>query len=288
MFDEIDLTNIVLYTTISLTILSIVSIILLLIIKRYIDAYEYKIQVRKNEYVKFLELVPNNNIDNIRFKSDIDAIALCEAITYQFKLKDIQKITQLKVIVEKYNLAHRIYELYKKSYTSFYKYYYISILIELRSEDYRGFFEAQALLPNISNEKAGYYLYALAILKNDYKQLIVLYNTIEKVYKNHNISQQFSELIISEAFENARYQDIKDLFCLFLINRNMTSVLVSFIYAIDERKDCNWNEVLNLFYTKYKNNNEVLISLAKIYCELNNIQYNQNIHSDILERIEVK
>ena len=266
ILNSTNLIDIVLYTTIALTILSIVSIGLLLIIKNNIDSYEKNISREKQKY---LELLLKNNISKISLKSDIETVALSEAIVEIFKSKNHQNIMKIKPLVLKYDLASKIFELYQKSFTSFYKHYYISILIELRSEKYRKFFQKQIQLQNITNEQAGYYLYALAILQNDYKQLIILYNSLVSTYQNHNIGQLFSELVISEAFENGNYQDIKKFFCEFLINENISSILISFIYAIDERKDCDWDEILTLFSNKYKNNIEISEAISNITSELN-------------------
>ena len=264
--NSVELLKFVFYTICVLIVLAILSVFILFSLKNKIDSYEKKINIKKNEFIDFFKKYGFKD-SSLELNTDVDVVALCEYCIDNFKenKKDI-----LKIIVD-FNLADKIFELYKKSYTSFYKDYYISILVELRSSKYRRFFNEQLLLKNISNEEAGYFLYGIAILKNDYNELVSLYKSIQNVYENHHITQLFSELVLSEAFENSQYEDIKQFFFNFLIKEEDTgSVFLSAIYAIDERKDDNWDEVLALFYQKYKDNRDVKEAVVQIYAELHN------------------
>ena len=274
--NSVELLKFVFYTICVLIVLAILSVFILFFLKNKIDSYEKEINTKKNEFIDFFKKYGFKD-SSLELNTDVDVVALCEYCIDNFKenKKDI-----FKIIVD-FNLADKIFELYKKSYTSFYKDYYISILVELRSSKYRGFFNKQLLLKNISNEEAGYFLYGIAILKNDYNELVSLYKSIQNVYENHHITQLFSELILSEAFENSQYEDIKQFFFNFLIEEEDTgSVFLSAIYAIDERKDDNWDEVLALFYQKHKDNREVKEAVVQIYAELHNDK------EDIIKKLE--
>ena len=53
-----------------------------------------------------------------------------------------------------------------------------------------------------------------------------------------------------------------------MIHEDVSSVFLSFIYAIDERKNDNWNEVLDLFSKRYRDNEDVITAISKIQIEL--------------------
>lgn len=244
---------IVFYAICILLFFSIVFVFVLFYVKQYIDNYDKKVQQRKEELERFFKKDEWVEIDT---DSKIDILATCEYIVEHIEKQDFSKQ------IEKYKLADKIYEFYTSSFTNFYKHYFISILIELRTKEYANFFKQKLKSQNINNEEAGYYLYALAILKNNYDELVSLYKLVQDVYQRHQISQLFCELVISEAFENTQEKDIKKFFNEFLINEDVTDTFISAIKSMDERKDINWQDTIKLF-TK-KSNPKIDKALAEL------------------------
>lgn len=256
---------IIFYLTIGLGIMSMGMLVFLIALKNYIDSLKAKID---KQQTKFEIQLKESGLVHIELKSKVEVLALSEVVIKLFKTREHKKKLIAQEIVKQHNLADKIYKFYKYSFISFYRYYYSSLLVELRSKKYRVFFEKILLDGGIETDKAGYYLYALAILKNDYNDLVTLYTLLQRIYNFKNTSQLFSELIISEAFENMDYKEINNFFRYFLIKQKVSPVFLAFIYAIDERKDDDWGLVLKLFCNKYYKNKDVKEALTQMYNEL--------------------